>query len=331
MPTARLLFAALLPILLATQAPFAQPYVEDSPLETHALIPRMMEAYRVPGLAVVVVSGNEVLVARGYGEQADGAPFTAQTPVGLYSATKALSSLVYAGLARDGRIDLDAALGTLLPEAPESWAEIPFYRLLNHTSGIAMVQHTPEFAALMDSAATNASVYRMVRDRPLDFETGTATRYQQSGFAIAEMIVEQDLETTWPELVAEYVTEPAGATATVYGSSLAVGPAFLRSAGFYQTTSADMGRLFLALNAGRIVAPSRSANSSTESPKRSESRASATSSRPSAGCGRSATEAAERGRRSATPRASGSAWPSLRTPRTAATSRSRSPTCFSER
>ncbi|MEM6936928.1 MAG: serine hydrolase domain-containing protein, partial [Pseudomonadota bacterium] len=103
-----------------------------SELTTVKQIPSLMESFQVDGLAVTAVSGDRVLVAKGFGKTSNGDPYTSSSSCGLYSATKVLASLTYANLARAGHFDLDAPLGDLLDDAPANWSDIPFYRLLNH-------------------------------------------------------------------------------------------------------------------------------------------------------------------------------------------------------
>lgn len=221
-------------------------------------IESMMRAYGVEGLAVVVVDGQETVLSRGFGVQGNGAPYTTRTASGTYSATKALSSFVYASLVEDGLVDLDAPLGELLDDAPADWAAIPFWRLLNHTSGITMIVNRPEFARIEgDPGSGNADIYEVVRRHPLDYRPGEASRYRQSGYAVAEMIVTDRLGKTWPQLVEEHLTAPAGAMETIHAhlsSGQRTSP-LLTSAGWYRTTADDMAAIFRALNAGRIVAP----------------------------------------------------------------------------
>jgi CubicO group peptidase (beta-lactamase class C family) len=109
-------------------------------------------------------------------------------------------------------------LGDLLDDAPPEWASIPFWRLLNHTSGITMIVNRSEFEQIdADPASTNADIYQVVRQFPLEYQPGEASRYRQSGYAVAEMIVAERLGKTWPELVEEHVTGSARAMATVHG------------------------------------------------------------------------------------------------------------------
>jgi CubicO group peptidase (beta-lactamase class C family) len=226
---------------------------QTSDLETE--IDTMRRAYGVSGLAVTVVSGPDVVMARGFGSFESGEA-GADSACTLYSATKALTALTLASLIEDGQVDLETPLGDLLADSPEAWADIPLWRLYNHTSGIAMIVNRDAFGAIAeDPDAGNAAIYEVVRELPLDFAPGEHSRYQQSGYAVAEMIAEQRLGASWPELVRRHLTGPAGAALTVH-SEIADGTKnvpMITSAGAYRTTPADMARLFQALNAGRIA------------------------------------------------------------------------------
>lgn len=226
---------------------------------THERIEKYMRAHGVSGIAAVAVVGQEVLLAHGYGMQADGrSPYTAQTPCHLYSSTKALSSLVFASLLADGAFDLNKPLGEYLPDSPAAWREIPFWRLLNHSSGITDIVDKPDFERI-DSNPTsgNGDVYEVVKRYPLDYQPGQYSRYRQSGYALAELIATRELRTTWHDLVLKHVLEPAGAAKT-FPSTLVNGKrsgALLTAAGGYQSSAEDMSRIFMALNRGAIVAP----------------------------------------------------------------------------
>ncbi|MEL7450522.1 MAG: serine hydrolase [Pseudomonadota bacterium] len=224
-------------------------------LATVRQIPELMGAFKVDGLAVTAVAGDEVLVSSGFGVQANGDAFTSTSTCGLYSATKVLASLTYARLAQDGRIDLDAPLGEYLADAPDDWREIPFFRLLNHTSGITMVVNKPEFGDIASNPqAGNEDIYRMVRDAPLDYEPGQYSRYRQSGYAVGEVILENRLGTSFDALVEQYITVPAGMTSTAHPStSDKTQPPLLLSAGGYETTADNMAQLFLSLNNGAVI------------------------------------------------------------------------------
>ena len=224
-------------------------------LSTVDRIPELMESFDVDGLAVTAVAGDEILVSAGFGVLANGDAYTSRTPCGLYSATKVLASLTYAKLSQAGRIDLNAPLGDYLADAPDHWEAIPFFRLLNHTSGITMVVNRPEFGELASSPeAGNEDIYRMVKDVPLDYEPGQYSRYRQSGYAIGELILRNRLGVSFDALVERYITDPAGMVDTRHpAASDETKPSLILSAGGYETTAEDTARLFLAINDDVII------------------------------------------------------------------------------
>ena len=60
-----------------------------------------------------------------------------------------------------------------------------------------MIVNQDAFEAIAEEPdAGNVAIYEIVRTLPLDFEPGAHSRYQQSGYAIAEMIAEARLGQT---------------------------------------------------------------------------------------------------------------------------------------
>lgn len=231
-----------------------------SPDETGAAISaeaqRLQAERGVAGVGIVVVSGDEVILAEGFGETVDGEPFTAETACGLYSATKALSAFTLASLVEDGILDIDQSIGEAWDEAPEHWADIPVWRLYNHTSGIPMIVNQPVFGERApDPAFGNAEIVEIVAAQPLDYEPGAYSRYRQSGYALAEWLAERSTGETWPVLVDVHLTGPAGADATRHTqlSNNEKTVPMISSAGGYETTPSDMAAIFRALNSGAVA------------------------------------------------------------------------------
>ena len=222
-------------------------------------LPVMMEAYGVDGMVVSIVSGQDTLLSAGFGVTIDEDPFTVDTACPVYSATKVFTSLTIASMVEDDRFDVNTKLGTLLTDVPVEWSDIPFWRLLNHTSGITMIVNKPEFETLLENPQSgNLDVYNFVRKIPLDYQPGEYSRYRQSGYGIAEMILSNMNGADWPTLVAKHVTTPADASQTVY-TDMHVGKrsaSLLSSAGGFQTNSSDMVAIFKSLNRGEIVSRS---------------------------------------------------------------------------
>lgn len=133
-----LLFAAL-PVHSASAQGFSLDQVDKERID--AYIQARMEAAGIPGLALGVVYGDQVVYLKGYGVAGpDGRPVTPQTPFILGSTSKSFTALALMQLVEAGQIDLDAPVTTYLPwfrtrDAAAS-AQITVRNLLHQTSGL---------------------------------------------------------------------------------------------------------------------------------------------------------------------------------------------------
>lgn len=80
-------------------------------------IRRHMAEAGIPGLAVGIVAGNDVLWAKGYGVEAihERTPVTPDTRFGIGSCTKAFTAAALGVLVDDGRLEWDKPLRKILP------------------------------------------------------------------------------------------------------------------------------------------------------------------------------------------------------------------------
>lgn len=212
------------------------------------------DTYGVDGFAAVVVpaTGEPIFIEHGVDQRGD--PFAADTRCGLFSASKALSSIAFVKLHEAGVIDLDAPLSSYRDDLPEAWRDIPFHTLLNHSSGLPMVVTTSEFEEMQgDTTATNEDLVALIREAPLDYPTGSRSRYRQSGYALAEWLVSKRTGETWNTLMQRLVYGPAGLSETGHEPLVAGGAEFLQSAGGTSTTARDMARLLVAMRDGHVT------------------------------------------------------------------------------
>lgn len=106
-----------------------------------AFIQTEMESTRIPGLALAIVYGDEIVYQKGYGiADPSGRPVTPQTPFNIGSVSKAFTALTVMQLAEAGKLELGAPVQRYLPwfrvADAEASAKITILDLLNHTSGI---------------------------------------------------------------------------------------------------------------------------------------------------------------------------------------------------
>jgi CubicO group peptidase (beta-lactamase class C family) len=100
-----------------------------------------MAAQRVPGLALAITQGDQVLYVKGYGSAGNGQAVTPQTRFFTASVSKSFTALAVMQLVEAGKVELDAPVQKYLPEFtladPAAASRITLRHLLNQTSGLS--------------------------------------------------------------------------------------------------------------------------------------------------------------------------------------------------
>lgn len=110
--------------------------------EAAARLEDLRRRFGIPGLCVVLVSGErEEAICLGEDQEGSGRPVTPATWFQAASTGKHVTACVALDLAAQGRLDLAAAVGDILPDLPASWCGRSIVSLLHHTSGL------PEYLA----------------------------------------------------------------------------------------------------------------------------------------------------------------------------------------
>lgn len=152
----RLLVAALLGTVVLLVVPartsWSEPDDESVADSVRAAVGPYLEEYNMPGAAVTVTRGTDVLYAGGLGADGEGSPVTADTRMRIASLSKSFTALAVLLLAEQGRLDLDDPVVEYLPELhlddPRA-ARITIRQLLDHSSGLADRTLPNEYAAVL--------------------------------------------------------------------------------------------------------------------------------------------------------------------------------------
>jgi CubicO group peptidase (beta-lactamase class C family) len=100
----------------AMRPAFAQPANADFS-KVDAYINETMRGFPIPGLALAIVKGDQIIYLHGYGTaNTQGDPATPQTPWLMCSVSKSFTALALQQLAAAGKINLNAPLQAYLPE-----------------------------------------------------------------------------------------------------------------------------------------------------------------------------------------------------------------------
>lgn len=164
----------------------------------------------VPGLAVAVTKGDEVLLARGYGHDSTGAPVTASSRFPVGSLSKSVTALAVMQLVENGRVDLDRPVGAYLPEfgmADPRAARITVRQLLNQTSG--MSDSTFPDAREEQPSSLRGAVRRLA-EVELATDPGSTWRYHNPNWHVAARLVEVVSGQPYAGYLRDHVFGPAG-------------------------------------------------------------------------------------------------------------------------
>jgi CubicO group peptidase (beta-lactamase class C family) len=169
-----------------------------------------------PGASVMVIRAGTVVARRAYGmaNLQRNVTATPETNYRLASVSKQFTAMCIMLLAKDGKLQLDQPVRSILQELPSAAAPVTIRQLLNHTSGLVDYEDLiPESRVtqlddndVLTMLASKDSVY---------YPAGTAYRYSNSGYVLLGMIVARVSGMTFPQFLQTRIFGPLGMTATV--------------------------------------------------------------------------------------------------------------------
>jgi CubicO group peptidase (beta-lactamase class C family) len=178
-----------------------------------AYIEARMRAGHIPGLALGVVRGDQVVYLKGYGVAGpDGRAVTPQTPFILGSTSKSFTALAVMQLVEAGKIDLDAPVTRYLPwfrTADEAAsARITVRHLLHQNSGLPVYEGLEGLWENDQSdTALEHGVRQLARVR-LSHPAGQTYEYANENYTILGLIIQAVSATSYEEYVQSSIFAP---------------------------------------------------------------------------------------------------------------------------
>jgi CubicO group peptidase (beta-lactamase class C family) len=172
-----------------------------------------------PGCAVGVAVGGKPVLARAYG-MADLERDVANTTETIFEAgsvSKQFTAAAVLLLVRDGKLSLDDAVRTYVPELPDYGAPLTIRHMLTHTSGLRDWGSVESIAGWPRTTReyTHAHVLDIVsRQRALNFPSGTRWSYSNTGFNLAAIIVSRVSGMPFADFASQRIFTPLGMTRT---------------------------------------------------------------------------------------------------------------------
>ena len=151
----------------------------------------VMQRYEVAGVALAVVDDGKIVYRRAYGlrDREKKLPVEVGTHFEIGSITKQFTAAAILRLHEAGKLDLDAALATWLPDAPHA-GEVTVRQLLTHTSGLPEYFEGPGIEVAATRPTTFAQIMARVAGKPLVFAPGSQWSYCNTGYVLLGRILE---------------------------------------------------------------------------------------------------------------------------------------------
>src|ERR1700748_3761433 len=142
-----------------------------------------------PGCAVAVMKDGRLVLERGYG-MADLERDEKITPGSVFhvgSISKQFTAISVLMLEHEGKLSLDDAARTYVPELPDFGSKITLRHLLHHTSGLRDQWELLGLAGrhLWQEVITDQDILNLVsRQRDLNFPPGSEFLYSNTGYTL---------------------------------------------------------------------------------------------------------------------------------------------------
>ena len=208
MKTRRLLALFVIALLAAATAT-----AQDKGERIDALLKTYYDYGQLNG-AVLVAENGKVILKKGFGmaNMEWEVPIQPDTRFRIGSITKQFTATIILQLVEAGKIKLDGKLTDYLTDyRKDTGDKVTIHQLLNHTSGIPSYTGLPGF---FENESRNPykvkDFVKKFASGDLEFEPGSAFKYNNSGYFLLGAIIEQVTGKPYAEVLKERIFAPLG-------------------------------------------------------------------------------------------------------------------------
>lgn len=176
--------------------------------ELERTIEAEMKATKTPGAAFAVVSGEQVIFAKGFGTTSAESEnkVSPDTLFRMGSTTKMFTAAALLELANAGKIKLDAPIGNYIKNLPPKIAALTAHQILSQSSGLR------DFAPMVfsnDDAALGQNI-RLWKDDVFFTEPNKIYSYSSANYWLAGFLTEELSGKAYSDALAASVWRPLG-------------------------------------------------------------------------------------------------------------------------
>jgi CubicO group peptidase (beta-lactamase class C family) len=182
---------------------------------------RLLEEHHFPGIAVGVVSGDDLVFSEafGYADIESKTPMAPQHRHRIASVTKTMTALCIMALVDEGRLSVNDRVTDLIPELSFKgpYEELTVWHLLTHTGGIGETPNVEDLPNPFRTLFCEEPPPRAFADCypagiTIEVPPGTKYAYANHGFLLLGEIIERIEERPAAEVFRDRIFEPLGMT-----------------------------------------------------------------------------------------------------------------------
>lgn len=170
-----------------------------------------MKASKIPGLALGIVHGDEVIYTKGYGtSNGRKEPVTDQTPFFIGSVGKTFTALAIAQLMGDGKLKVTDTVRQYIPWftlTDQSGGFITIKSLLEHTSGFSTASGNATYT-YNANYTLEQTVRKINRKEKLNRPVGESYEYSNLNYVVLGLIIEDVSGLSYEEYITKYLFAP---------------------------------------------------------------------------------------------------------------------------
>ena len=202
----------------------------------------VMNGQAIPGLSVgVAIGGRRVFVAGfGMANLEHGVAASSGTVYEVASLTKTFTAALILLLAHEGRLKLDSPVTDYVGQLPDAWKDVTLRHILTHVSGLPSYTSEEKFWEETRRDWSPRDIIALVAARDLLYKPGTDHHYDNTGYILLGLVVEEVTGQDFAEALVERVLDPLDMADTMMNDLRAVVPN--RAAGYVAGEEAPENR-----------------------------------------------------------------------------------------
>jgi len=204
----RIVLTIILVIMIVPNITVAAPANPMDFSALDAIVEAQMQKHGLPGVALAIIDGDEIVYSQGYGWADRNRPMTSQTKMFIGSQSKSFTALAIAQLADQGVLDLDAPVQTYIPwfrvADEEGSVQITIRHLLNHSSGLS----DAGFPVVLSKNTSLEESVRALESANLTAPIGSTFQYFNMGYSVLAYLIEVASDQSYSDYIRDHILMP---------------------------------------------------------------------------------------------------------------------------